>query len=252
MTSPWSTVGAVVVNGVRLGYRETGEPDGVPAVLLHGTGSWAGTWDRLAPRLAAAGHRVIAVDLRGHATSARPGDYTLDALRDDVLDLVETIGLRDALLIGHSVGGYAALDAALAAPDRITRLVLEDLAAPPWSHSRVNSGMVQLLTGAGRLLAARPDHDLGVRVSIFRQLAAPDPAWWQRLREVRQRTLVISGGRTSCIPPARLAEMAAAIPGARFATIPVGHRVHSLAPEQFFTEVAAFLAESAGHRVDRR
>ncbi|WP_433825913.1 alpha/beta fold hydrolase [Actinoplanes sp. CA-015351] len=241
MTSVWSNLGTLEVNGIRLGYREAGEPGGAPAVLLHGTGSWAGTWDRFAPVLIARGHRVIAVDLRGHADSARTGDYRLDTLRDDLLGLVQTLGLRDVLAVGHSVGGYAALAAAQHSPDRFAGLVLEDLAAPP------RRGPHRLLNVAGRVLTARPDHELAVKASIFLQLSRPDPAWWARLREVRQPALVLSGGRTSCIPPRRLAGVAAALPDARLATIPVGHRVHSLAPEAFATEVTTFLTESA-HR----
>ncbi|MBB2943451.1 pimeloyl-ACP methyl ester carboxylesterase [Actinoplanes lutulentus] len=242
MTSVWSNVATLEVNGIRLGYREAG--CGSPAVLLHGTGSWAGTWDRFAPVLLARGHRVIAVDLRGHADSARTGDYRLDTLRDDLLGLVETLGLRDVLAIGHSVGGYAALAAAQHSPDVFARLVLEDLAAPP---RRSGFGLPHLLSVAGGLLAARPDHELSVKASIFLQLSRPDPAWWERLREVHQPTLVLSGGRTSCIPPRRLADVTAALPDARLATIPVGHRVHSLAPEAFAAEVTTFLTDPA-HR----
>src|SRR5690242_18096536 len=171
MSSPWSTVGTVQVNGVRLGYRESGDPAGVPAVLLHGTGSSASTWDRLVPRLTAAGYRAIAVDLRGHAASARTGDYALAALRDDLLGLLETRGLFGALVIGHSVGGYAALAAALHSPDRIARLVLEDPAAPPRRLGPVPGGLLRLLTLAESGLAARRDHRFGVMASIVLQLS---------------------------------------------------------------------------------
>ncbi|MEU4689542.1 alpha/beta hydrolase [Actinoplanes sp. NPDC023714] len=249
MSSPWSTVGAVAVNGVRLGYREAG-PAGAPAVLLlHGTGSHAGTWDRFAARLLPAGFRVIAADLRGHASSARPGDYALAALRDDVLGLLEEFALRDTVVVGHSVGAHAALAAALEAPSLISRLVLEDLAAPPvlgglavLGAPPVLGGLAGPLAVAARLFAGR---DLGVKAAIFQQLARPDPAWWERLAEVRQPALVLSGGRTSCIPPRRLAAVTARMPDARLATIPVGHRVHSLAPDRFHAEVAAFLAIGA-------
>jgi pimeloyl-ACP methyl ester carboxylesterase len=184
MTFLWSTVGTVQVNGVRLGYRESGDPGGRPAVLLHGTGSSASTWDRLAPRLTAAGYRAIAVDLRGHAASERPGDYALDALRDDLLGLLATLELRDALVIGHSVGGHAALAAALHAPERIARLVLEDPAAPPRRLGRVPGGLLRLLTRAERGLAARRDRKWGVMASIVLQLSRPDPQWWARLGAV--------------------------------------------------------------------
>lgn len=246
MAFEWSAVGTVRVNGVRLGCREAGDPAGQPVVLLHGSGSSARTWDRFAARLTAAGHRAIAVDLRGHASSARTRDYALASIRDDVLDLLAVRRLREPVLVGHSVGGYAALAAALAAPDRVARLVLEDLAAPP-RQAGPGPGVspVRLLAGVVGILTVRRDYHLRALGTILRQLTRPDAAWWGRLGEVRQPTLILSGGATSCIPPGRLAEAAAAIPGARLATIPVGHRVHSLAPERFAAEVMAFISYPA-------
>ena len=244
MAFEWSTVGTVMVNGVRLGYRECGDAAGVPAVLLHGTGSSAGTWDKLAPGLVATGHRVIAIDLRGHAGSERTADYLLGSLRDDVLGLLNLLQLRDVVLIGHSVGAYAALAAALHSPHLIARLVLEDLAAPPR-----RGGLLRLVAAAGSALPARSGHALAVMSAIVLQLVRPDPEWWARLSSLRQPTLVFSGGPTSFIPPRRLAEMTAAIPGARLATIPVGHRVHSLAPEAFHAEVMTFLTVSEPARM---
>jgi 3-oxoadipate enol-lactonase len=246
MAFEWSAVGSVEVNGVRLGYREGGDPGGTPVVLLHGSGSSSGTWDRFGAGLAGAGYRAIAVDLRGHATSGRAGDYSLSSFRDDVLGLLETLELRDAVLVGHSVGGYAALAAALHAPGRIGRLVLEDLAAPPRRAEPVKGiNPVFVLAAVAGILTARRDFQLRAVGSILRQLSRPDRDWWERLGGVRHPTLVLSGGPTSCIPPQRLADVTAAIPGARLATIPVGHRVHSLAPDRFAAEVLPFLAEAA-------
>jgi pimeloyl-ACP methyl ester carboxylesterase len=232
------------VNGVRLGYREAGDPAGAPVLLLHGSGSSSRTWDRFAAELTGAGHRAIAVDLRGHATSARTAGYSLTGLRDDLLGLLDTLDLPDVVLVGHSVGGYAALAAAQHSPARIARLVLEDLAAPPRRTALLNGvSPIQLLAAAATVATSRRDYELRAMRSIFRQLSRPDLDWWARLGDVRQPTLILSGGPSSCIPPQRLADVAAAIPGARLTTIPVGHRVHSLAPGRFTAEVVAFLDE---------
>ncbi|MEV4349178.1 alpha/beta hydrolase [Actinoplanes sp. NPDC049596] len=227
MVFEWSTVGAVQVNGVRLGYREAGDPAGPPVVLVHGTGSSASTWDRFAARLVPLGHRVIAFDLRGHATSPAAADYRLTSLRDDLLGVMRALAVRGATVIGHSVGAYAAVGVALHSPELISHLVLEDVAAPPrWV------GLPRRLCG---LATRRPVP------AILLQLFCSDAGWWSRLPEVRQPALVLSGGPASCIPPGRLAAVTAALPDARLATIPVGHRVHSLAPDAFFDEVASFL-----------
>ena len=246
MTFSWSTVDTVKVNGVSLGYRESGDPADTPVVLLHGTGSNSRTWDRFAAHLTASGYRAIAVDLRGHGASARTDDYSLTGIRDDVLGLLEILDLREAVLIGHSVGAYAALAAALHSPHRIARLVLEDLAARPRRTTLLNGvGPIQLLAAAITVATARRDYEMRAMRSIFRQLSRPDLDWWARLGDVRQPTLILSGGPSSCIPPRRLADVATAIPGARLTTIPVGHRVHSLGLESFSAEVLAFLCEPA-------
>lgn len=242
--SQWAAVRTLEVNAVRLSYRECGDPEGEPAVLLHGSGSDAATWDRFILRLTGAGYRCIALDLRGHAASARTADYSLASFRDDVVQLLETLDLRDVTLVGHSVGGYAALAAALHAPERIARLVLEDLAAPPRHAARLSAtGLLRAMAAAAGILTQRRNYQLRAVASILHQLSRPDPDWWTQLAGGQQPTLILSGGPTSCIPPQRLADVTAALPGARLTTIPVGHRVHSLAPDRFAAEVIDFMAE---------
>ena len=234
----------VEVNAVRLSYRACGDPTAVPVVLLHGSGSDATTWDRLALRLAGIGYRCIAVDLRGHANSARTPDYALSSIRDDILQLLEALALQEVTLIGHSVGGYAALAAAQHGPGRIARLILEDVAAPPQRAASMSAaGLLQGMVAAAAILTQHRNYDLRAVASILRQLSRPDADWWAQLGQVGQPTLILSGGTTSCIPPARLAAVTAAIPDARLTTISVGHRVHSLAPDRFASEVSTFLAE---------
>src|SRR3954447_12993683 len=243
MLSQRPVVGAIEVNGVRLSYRACGDPAAASVVLLHGSGSDATTWDRFMSRLAAAGRHSIALDLRGHAASARTADYRLTSIRDDVLHLLRKLALRDVTLIGHSVGGYAALAAALHSPEGIARLVLEDLAAPP-RLATPPSGMdlLRAIAAAAGILTRRRSYQLRAVASILRQLSRPDAQWWAQLGQVRQPALIFSGGPTSCIPPQRLAEVTAAMPDARLSTIPVGSRVHSLAPDRFAADVLAFLA----------
>jgi pimeloyl-ACP methyl ester carboxylesterase len=126
----------------------------------------------------------------------------------------------------------------------IGRLVLEDLAAPPKAPGSARINPMQALGAVAGILGSGRDYQLRAVASLLRQLSRPDPAWWARLDEVEQPTLILSGGPASCIPPHRLAEVTAAIPNARLATIPVGHRVHSLAPAEFADEVLAFLTRT--------
>ncbi|MFE7562274.1 alpha/beta fold hydrolase [Kitasatospora sp. NPDC057500] len=106
-----------------------GPRDGRPLVLLHGGGATATCWSANAAALAAAGHRVLAVDLIGD-----PGRSTLDHPR--LGGLPELLGWLDAVLdgldataadlVGHSYGGWIALRYALHAPARVRRLALLD------------------------------------------------------------------------------------------------------------------------------
>jgi pimeloyl-ACP methyl ester carboxylesterase len=67
--------GHTTVGGVTIRYRELGEPEGAPVLLLHGGSSGAGTWARLTAALVAAGHRTVAADLRGHGGSSRTSEW---------------------------------------------------------------------------------------------------------------------------------------------------------------------------------
>jgi pimeloyl-ACP methyl ester carboxylesterase len=69
----------------------------------------------------------------------------------------------------------------------------------------------------------------------------PDPGWWDSLPLITARTLLISGGPASHIPPSQLAEAARYLPHSHVVTIAAGHRVHSLRPEQFLAAVMPFL-----------
>jgi pimeloyl-ACP methyl ester carboxylesterase len=102
---------------------------GRPIVLLHGHGATVGTFSRLAPRLAANGHRVVALDQRGFGrSSAVPGDFTFRGLLEDVVVVLEELDLRDAVIVGHSMGGAVALGVAVQFPEvtdeRVRGLVL--------------------------------------------------------------------------------------------------------------------------------
>jgi pimeloyl-ACP methyl ester carboxylesterase len=230
------------VAGVTVSFRESGDPAGPAAVLLHGGSSSGATWDRLAADLVAAGRHVIAADLRGHGGSSRTRNYPLAGYADDIRGLLDGLGIGSAALVGHSLGGYAASVLAQREPDRITRLVLEEpgLPARDTAGARGLSGprfALPALVG----LAARRGYDRSAVISAVRQLRVPDPAWWARLPMITEPTMLICGGPASHIPPRQLAEVARLLPHCSVVTIPAGHRVHSRRPEQFLAAAVPFL-----------
>lgn len=119
----------VLVRGTRLHYLTSGT--GEPLVLIHGRG---GAGALFAPILAplAQHYQVIALDLPGWGLSAKPpfhGRNAHDALNlwmHGVLGLLDTLGVAQAHLLGHSMGGFTALGIGLEHPDRVRRLVLVD------------------------------------------------------------------------------------------------------------------------------
>lgn len=109
-------------NGLEVSYQDEGR--GVPLVLLHGYCGSAAYWDDLLPLLTAHA-RVVAPDARGHGeTAATGGTYGMEQLAEDALQLLDALHIGQAFVLGHSMGGYAALALAERAPDRLLGLGL--------------------------------------------------------------------------------------------------------------------------------
>lgn len=114
----------VSARGVRINVIDRGAGD--PVIFLHGVGC---TVRSLEPQLEAlaASRRVIAVDSRGHGLSDRTyGRMSVRDYADDVLAVMSELGICQAPVVGVSMGGTIAMTMALAAPERVTRLVLAD------------------------------------------------------------------------------------------------------------------------------
>ena len=100
---------------------------GPPIVLLHGLASNARICELCAPRLAAAGLDVWAIDLRGHGVSGKPrGGYDFPTIREDIEQWLRVRRLQRPLLVGHSWGAYLAVEVARRSRTRPRGLVLVD------------------------------------------------------------------------------------------------------------------------------
>lgn len=110
------------VNGLNMHYVTAGE--GPPVILLHGFPDTHQIWRRQIPVLAAAGLRVIAPDLRGYGKTDMPQDvsaYAVQFLADDVLRLMDALGIEQAVVVGHDWGALIGWHLAMHTPERITR-----------------------------------------------------------------------------------------------------------------------------------
>jgi esterase len=114
------------VSGLRLHYRDLGPRDGAPVVMLHGLLGHAHEWDMLTAALATR-QRVLVLDQRGHGRSDWAASYTVADLAGDVIELIEHVGSTPVRLVGHSMGGLAAITVAGARPELVERLVVIDV-----------------------------------------------------------------------------------------------------------------------------
>jgi 3-oxoadipate enol-lactonase len=222
------------VDGVRLAYRESGDPAAPPLVLLHGLGEDSAGWDEVAAAFAGQ-FRVIAVDLRGHGRSDWPGAYSLALMRDDVLGLLDALDLDRVTLMGHSLGGAVAFLVAEARPGLVGRLIAEDV-SPTFPRDQP--------------LPERPDGPLGfdwdMAVAMLTEINQGDEVAWQRLSEITAPALIVGGGPDSHIPPEKLADAVARLPRGELVTIPAGHYVHNRRPAEFIAAVREWLERLPG------
>ena len=114
----------MILRTVRMG-------EGSPIILLHGLFGAASNWGRIQRRLAE-DHLVLAMDARNHGASAHDPAVDYPTMAEDVLQTMDAEGLPAAAVLGHSMGGKIAMQLALAAPERVSRLVVADIAPVPY------------------------------------------------------------------------------------------------------------------------
>lgn len=131
------------MSGITLAFDEQGV--GPPLIILHGLFGSARNWQSCARALAARYH-VICVDQRNHGRSPHTGPHGYPEMAADLARLIEHLGLRDVTLVGHSMGGKAAMTLALEDAADIARLVLVDIGpvAYPDQHSALIGAMLAM------------------------------------------------------------------------------------------------------------
>ncbi|WP_167041184.1 alpha/beta hydrolase [Salinibacterium sp. ZJ454] len=219
-------------SGVHIACHFSGEPGGQTIVLLHALGEQATSWAAV-ERQFAPSYRVVNVDLRGHGGSDRPGVYSFELMRDDVIEIFDAFDLREVVLVGHSMGGVVAYLVAQTQPARVSHLVVEDV-PPPFPRTRP--------------IPERPDgaldFDWAVVPAIVEQVNDPTRRWWKQLPDIASRTLLIGGGPSSHVPQELLLEVSRLIPDCTLISIPVGHNIHETEPTEFSEVILRWLDDA--------
>ena len=263
-----------VGDGLRLHVTCSGT--GPPLALLHGfTGSGA-TWESLRGALDAR-HTIIAIDLPGHGRSAAPDDparYALDRFADDLVTVLDALGMDRIALLGYSLGGRAALRFALRHPSRIAALIVESAspgiadAAERSSRRAADDALAETIERDGvesfvawwerlplwasqaslpeaaraRLHGQRLDNrPRGLANSLRGAGAGVDPPVFDRLATLDVPALIIAGAVDEKYV-AGGQQMATALRAAHLAIVPdVGHATHLERPDAFAALVSGFL-----------
>lgn len=252
-------------SAVDLAYEVSGKRDKPVLMLVHGGTASRRAWDLVMPALRSS-HRVVAVDLRGHGHSPAPDlGYSALQLSADINRVVDELELEQVTLIGHSLGGMAAIFLAAHRRDVVDKLVLINTPVVPRSidaltrlEARVRDPGFFPVTQAfvdewcvhprpvpAAFLAAQQAHVRALRPVVWQQmfgeLAKADIT--SALGNVTQPTLILWGARDGLLDPAQHERLHAGIPNARRVMISeAGHNPASATPDRVAREIASFAA----------
>ncbi len=272
------TDGYRTVNGLRLHHLDWGIA-GNPAMLcVHGWAVTAHSWDFFSLAMRPHFH-VRALDHRGHGDSAwaEDGNYTREAMADDLAGVIEALGLDSLILVAHSMGGAVSLLAAPRFVDRLRALVIVDSTLAP---RRAPTAVAQFVAGpdtfpsleafAAHAHSFNPRRDPARLVRSLRHNTRqlPDGSWtwkydkrlrdpdrgntppdfatmWQTIRALRCPMLVVRAGEHSHIVDDVIPEIEALAPRVRLVTVPhARHTVMGDNPREFNRVVTAFLRDA--------
>ena len=245
---------------MKIAWERHGE--GAPLLLIHGLGYARWGWEPVLEPLARS-FDVILFDNRGIGDSDAPaGPYTTAELAGDALQVLDEAGVERAHVLGTSLGGMVAQELALAAPERIDRLVLA-CTTPGGSESfPMPAQTVKLMTSGATLrqfvenaLAPESDADLVERILRHREATAqPLGAWTaqaaagatfdalDRVERIVAPTLILHGTEDAVVDSRNTALLALRIPNARAELFPGGgHLFFWGQPDRFVDVVTEFL-----------
>jgi pimeloyl-ACP methyl ester carboxylesterase len=236
-------------------------------VLLHGLFGQSGNFGAVQRRLAAGGRRVIALDLRNHGASPQAPGMDYRTMAEDVRETLESLGVLPCAVLGHSMGGKAAMALALAHPDAVARLCVADIAPvryrpqlatyaaamrdlplhPDLTRAEADAALAPAVADAGERAFLLSNLVLGAaprwRVGLDHIIAGMDDIqdWPVAEGTYTGPTLFLAGARSDYVRQEHRPAIAALFPSAKFVTLKnAGHWLHADDPEGFLAVVEAF------------
>ena len=260
----------VLPNRIRIPYVEQGNDDGVPLILLHGiTDSWR-SFEPVLPLLPRTIH-AFAPTQRGHGDADKPtSGYMPEDFAADIAAFMDALGLRAAVIAGHSMGGSIAQRFAIDYPERTLGLLLMG----SFTTLRGNAAMEGFCASDVSKLAdpisrdfarefqvstmARPAPAAFLETVVEESLKVPARVWRAafdgllrldvvaELRKISAPTLILWGDRDSVAPASEQEVLADAIEGSRIVVYPgIGHALHWDDPDRAAADLATFCAQFA-------
>jgi 3-oxoadipate enol-lactonase len=224
-------------DGTALHVQTDGDPAGPPVMFLHALGTDLTLWDRVIPLLDPRLH-LVRMDLRGHSRSAvPPPPYGMGTLVSDAETVADALALRDAVVVGLSLGGLVAQGLAVKRLDTVRALVLSNTAArigtPAQWADRIAAvdagGMAAIAPATIARWFARDHRDGPLAAQWLERLLACDPAgwrggaaavahadFWTTTAALRLPLLAIAGTEDGSTPADLVRETANLVPGAEF------------------------------------
>jgi esterase len=270
--TPGYTDRFITVNGLRLHYLDWGSPNKPPFIMLHGISRVAHQFDHIAPFFTA-DYRVIAIDMRGHGDSAwsPDGAYVVEDYVKDLEAFVTQLDLRGLTLLGNSTGGRVVQVYAGLHPDRVAKLVVEDVG--PERTNEIASAFTrqvenekdgwasedELVAFLKKSNSKTPDailrnyaHYASKRREDGRIVWKRDPnlakgfvptELWRFVSQIKCPTIYILGGASRIVPPETQQNFKETLPDVLMVVMPgLGHYPDQEATADFMPIIEAFLA----------
>ena len=254
---------------MKLNYKKSGQ--GQPLIILHGLFGSLDNWQTIARHLSE-NFEVYSVDLRNHGQSPHSEQWDYRVMSEDILELFEDNNIKDAVLMGHSMGGKTAMNFALEHCALLNKLIVVDIAPKsyPVHHDKILEGLrsVNLEAISSRKQAeeqlSKYISDAGIiqflmKNLYWKEMEAKKLAWRFNLKVIDRNiekvgektneekscdvpTIFVKGEKSNYIQEKDMELAQIIFPDSKLISIPgAGHWIHAEQPQLFLQEIRNFL-----------